>query len=81
MTKVRGESVVDSARVRLLAEQLGIEPEVCEINDVECLERVTDTMDKKLREMRKLIEEQKKHYAFKKYSYDSLNDALKEVGY
>ena len=73
---------MESGRLIALRQRLGLEESnACQIDDVECFEQVTDVMDAKLKEMRQIIEEQKKHYAFRTYSYDKLNDALKEVGY
>ena len=73
---------LESARVKALLSSLGEDVEACEIgDDVECLNKVTDIMDRKLTEMRNIIEVQKRHHAFKTYSYPSLDKALKEIGY
>lgn len=75
--------MVDTGRIKVLKERLGIDVEMCEIEggEVECLTQITDKLDEKLKEMRGIIEKQKKHYAFNKYSYPALDEALKEVGY
>jgi len=71
-----------SGRLVALRRQLGLEESnACQIEDVECYEQVTDVMDAKLKEMRAIIEKQKKHYAFRTHSYEPLDKALSEVGY
>ena len=73
---------MESARVRALLKTIGEDYDVCEIEyDDRCLAKVTDIMDRKLKEMRNIIEQQKRYHAFKTHSYEPLNKALEEIGY
>lgn len=66
-----------------MLKSIGEDYEECEIgyDENKCLAKVTDIMDLKLKEMRTIIERQKQHHAFRRYSYPSLDKALSELGY